>query len=379
MSNNCSNCYNGCTEITSDKCVKYTGVDVPALGIKNGDSLSYVEQSLITYLGATLNGTGIFPVIEPTDICPSVDKELSNCDPVSLNNYLTAIIKVLCNLETAIEAIDETVPTLPYDLDCLSVSTGSETDTQAVLQAVINRLCTVSNQLNEFITYVANTYVAISDINTYIENYLNTDPSQTLISNRMVPFSAQPYFGSLGNFDGSGAGIGDWNRIFLCNGANGTPDLRGRVVVAVTEDMPGGGALDPAVTPVPGEVPNWRLGTPSGAYRVTLDPTQIPAHTHIATTTAVLSPDTHSHLMVSLGGTNTTDPPTTTNQVRQSYSTGGNLGYAMRGTSDAATRGLTGEVTQTLSVSVSNADTGGGASHANWQPGYGAYYIIYIP
>ncbi|BCU97892.1 MAG: hypothetical protein CM15mV19_1420 [uncultured marine virus] len=46
---NCSNCYNGCTEITSDKCVKYTGVDVPILGIKNGDSLSYVEQALITF------------------------------------------------------------------------------------------------------------------------------------------------------------------------------------------------------------------------------------------------------------------------------------------------------------------------------------------
>ena len=49
MSNNCSNCYNGCVEITSDKCIKYTGVDVPILGIKNGDSLSFIEQSLITF------------------------------------------------------------------------------------------------------------------------------------------------------------------------------------------------------------------------------------------------------------------------------------------------------------------------------------------
>ena len=69
---NCSNCYNGCTEITSDKCVKYTGVDVPILGIKTGDSLSFVEQALITFLGSTLDGTGIQPVVPPSDICPEV-------------------------------------------------------------------------------------------------------------------------------------------------------------------------------------------------------------------------------------------------------------------------------------------------------------------
>lgn len=39
---NCSNCYNGCTEIVSDKCVKYTGVDIPELGIVKGDPLSAV-------------------------------------------------------------------------------------------------------------------------------------------------------------------------------------------------------------------------------------------------------------------------------------------------------------------------------------------------
>ena len=102
MSNNCSNCYNGCTEITSDKCVKYTGVDVPVLGIKNGDSLSYVEQALITFLSSTLDGTGIIPVIQPSDVCPSVDKHLPDCDPISLNNWLTALLKALCALEDTV-------------------------------------------------------------------------------------------------------------------------------------------------------------------------------------------------------------------------------------------------------------------------------------
>ena len=47
---NCSNCYNGCTEIVSDRCVKYTGINIPALGIQNGDTLSAVEESITTYI-----------------------------------------------------------------------------------------------------------------------------------------------------------------------------------------------------------------------------------------------------------------------------------------------------------------------------------------
>lgn len=66
---NCSNCYNGCSEIVSDQCVKYTGVNVPVLGIQTGDSLSYVEQALIEFLTSTLNGTGIKPDIDPAIIC----------------------------------------------------------------------------------------------------------------------------------------------------------------------------------------------------------------------------------------------------------------------------------------------------------------------
>lgn len=385
MSNNCSNCYNGCTEVCSDKCVKYTGVDVPVLGIKNGDSLSFVEQALITYLSSTLDGTGVFPIVPSAAICPTVQNNLDDCNPLSLNNYLKAIIESLCQIEETIGVIQQEVPTEPYILGCISVPgitddpNATSTDTQAVIQAVINKVCEVQQNLNNFITYVNNTFVAISDINTYIENYLNNNPTQTLINNRMVPFSATPYFGSLGNFDGSGAGIGNWDRIFLCNGANGTPDLRGRVVVASTTGMPGGGALDPAVVPVLGEVPEWSLGTTSGAYRVTLESSQIPPHTHVSTVTSSLSPASHTHKMVSLGTANTQDPVQTNQQVRQSYSTGGNLGYGLRGTSSAATNGLTSEVTQTLSVGVSLADTGGGQDHANWQPGYGAYYIIYIP
>ena len=44
----CSNCYNGCQEISSDKCVKYTGNDSAPLEINNGDNVNSVLQTLIS-------------------------------------------------------------------------------------------------------------------------------------------------------------------------------------------------------------------------------------------------------------------------------------------------------------------------------------------
>jgi len=42
----CTNCFNGCAETTSDQCVKYTGIDIPELGIVKGDPLAAVLQSI---------------------------------------------------------------------------------------------------------------------------------------------------------------------------------------------------------------------------------------------------------------------------------------------------------------------------------------------
>ena len=375
---NCSNCYNGCTEITSDKCVKYTGVDVPILGIKNGDSLSFVEQALITFLGSTLDGTGITPVIPPSDICPAVQANLDDCNPLTLNNYLVGIIKTICKLQEEVSEIEggSGTPTVSYAVDCVSGVTDN-TSTSDVLQQTINKLCEVEQSLNTFITTVTNNYVQIVDINTYIENYLNTNPQQQLISNRMVPFSAQPYFGDLTPFDASGAGIGVWDRIFLCNGRNGTPDMRGRVAVGAT-DMPGL-AMDKTVDPSVSGNPTYNLNDPVGTNQVVLTTAQIPSHTHTNTVAASLSPASHSHLVATMGSSNETDPPTSNNYIRQSKGTGGNLGYALRGASNPATVGKTTEVSQTVATTVTIGPTGGGLPHNNYQPGIGSYYIIYIP
>ena len=363
MSNNCSNCYNGCTEVTSDKCVKYTGVDVPVLGIKNGDSLSYVEQALITFLSSTLDGTGIIPVIQPSDVCPSVDKNLPNCDPISLNNWLTALLKSLCALEDTVANIPSANPTVAYDVDCLTVSDA--TITIDVLQAVIYKVCAVAEQLTNFITYVDATYVKISDINTYIQNYLDTQPTENLISNRMVPYSIVAAAGSpvfLDNFSASGAGIGIWDRIYLCNGNNGTPDLRGRVLVGVTNGV-GGGAFDSAVNPsLPGN-PTYNLGSTHGSNSIILETGQIPAHTHAGT----------------IGSSTPTITPT-------GWAAGPYVGAGIPGgggfdggNNAFRQREFTADPLPPHTHTVTINPTGGGQPHANYQPGRGVYYIMYIP
>lgn len=363
MSNNCSNCYNGCTEITSDKCVKYTGVDVPVLGIKNGDSLSYVEQSIIGFLSSTLDGTGIFPVIPASDICSTLQDELGDCNPLSLNNYLTGIIKVLCNLEEQITGIEGTQPSTPYVLDCLTVS--DNTNAQEVLQSVIYKVCDLSEQLNNFITYVDTTYVKISEINTYIENYINNDPSQQLISNRMVPYSIVPAVGGsafLNNFTSSGAGIGEWDRIFLCNGENGTPDLRGRVLVGTNDGSMGGGSMDTAVDPAQPDNPTYGVGTPQGSNGVVLSTGQLPAHSH-----SVTDPG-HDHTIGARNGTMLDD-----------YIQNAGGGAPSDDTLQIQNKESTNDKTSSSTTNITINETGGGQSHNNYQPGRGVYYIIYIP
>ena len=374
---NCSNCYNGCTEITSDKCVKYTGVDVPILGIKNGDSLSFVEQALITFLGSALDGTGIQPVILPSDICPVVDANLDTCDPLSLNNYLTGIIKTICDLNVQIENIQGNNPITAYNVECLE-NVQDVNNTAEVLQQTITKLCQVEQSLNTFITDVTTNYVQIVDINTYIENYLNNNPEQQLLSNRMVPFSAQPYFGSLSPFDASGAGIGVWDRIFLCNGNNGTPDLRGRVAVGAT-DMPGA-SMNSAVNPNVSGNPAYNLNDIVGTNQVVLQTPEIPSHIHTGTVSAP-TPSTHTHQMLVKPGVMGQGGTTS----YQDYSNPGGRGEGGRRTMDSGVAGNGSyesaftEAEGNHSHTVTIDPTGGGLGHNNYQPGIGAYYIIYIP
>ena len=101
----CTNCFNGCSEIVSDKCVKYTGVAIPALGIQTGDTLEFVEQTLASFLITTLDGTGIKPIIDLQGVCSLFTNNIPvcvSCTGPTLNDLLQALIVTACDLESLI-------------------------------------------------------------------------------------------------------------------------------------------------------------------------------------------------------------------------------------------------------------------------------------
>jgi microcystin-dependent protein len=372
----CTNCFNGCSEINSDQCIKYTGVDVPALGITNGDTLLSIEETIFNYIQSFILGEEIFPTLNPSILCKIINDNLpicSGCTGISLNDILTAIIKSVCDLETEIANINGELDILNADYaipigpgptftPCLTGVTNSS-DTHSILQAVINNLCTLNSAVSALSTNL-NSYVLITALDDLITEYLETEPSQQLISNRMVPYTAVPYFppgGSFANFDGSGAGLGIWDRIFLCNGANpGVPDLRGRVLVTSTS-MLGNTITDPAVLPGVNGNPAYALSTTQGANQITLTENQIPSHVHPNTVASVVTEEPHQHDLPG-GGSGSGGPSNYNNNTLASGLT----------TFPASTN-------LTVVTTIDNKPTGGNLPHSNIQPVFACYYIMYIP
>jgi hypothetical protein len=374
----CTNCFNGCTEITSDKCVKYTGADIPALGIQNGDTLQFVEQTLAQFLITTLDGTGIKPIVDLQGVCSIVANNIPvcvGCAGPTLNDLLQALIDSACDLQNLISSVAGNIEILegPYNEGCLTVVDTTFSNTHNVLQAVIDQLCQTDELLGTTILSL-NNYVLESQLTNSVVTILEEQGLLGPVTKeytKMVPYVAYPWFAPLseitGNFDGTGAGIvtGPYEKVNFCNGQNSTPDLRGRVLAGVTNGM-SGGAFDPAVDPsLPGN-PTYFANpfTKTGANFVTLGIDQMPQHSHTAT------------IVINDGGHNHTNAPG--GLIQSDGLPRFPSGYGNNGTSGTSTTGLKG-TGPGQNVFVSNSLEGNNLSHNNIQPTIGCYYIMYIP
>ena len=363
----CVNCFNGCTETISDQCIKYTGIDIPSLEIAQGDSLSSVEQSLVKFLISTLDGSGIIPSIPPQTYCQDtycelVKNYLPTCGEITIVDLFVALIKSVCDLQGQIDEIDAELLILNanYIIGCLSDVTTTS-DTHTIVQAIITKLCQLQLSVTALTLNLDTNYSSNgTQLNAYLASYLAETLSSTLHNTKMIPFTILPYYGSIaGNFDGTGAGLGNWSRVFLCNGNNSTPDMRGRIPVGIT-DMSRSDFPDPNINPSITGNPAYALtGTYSkyGTNLVTLTVPQIPSHIHTATT--VISPNPHAHTVQEYSGTGIA---------------GHHISAPVTG-SDSGTS--TGNVT--LSATTIISSNGGGQAHSNIQPVLAVYYIIYIP
>lgn len=127
----------------------------------------------------------------------------------------------------------------------------------------------------------------------------------------------------------------------LCNGSNSTPDLRDRFVV-------GAGS-------------SYAVNATGGASSVTLSASEIPSHSHSASSSTTINDSGHSHSISGLLPTET--------------GAGGTTSTASQGTSvTASTNSATTGITASTSTSIGN--TGGGGSHENRPPYYALAYIM---
>ena len=381
-------CFNGCVDITADACVRYTGNDSEELGISTGDSLLTVENILIEKVVSFLDGTGIDITINPSYYCTLVSQYLVGITVPTVPQLFSALVRAACSLQTQVTAINGTLAILnaDYDVDCLSGVTDSS-DTHAVLQAVITKLCVVEADLAALTLDLDTNYVKLADLDALIAAYLASQAGgSTQQSSKMVPFVAYEYYGSLTNFDGTGAGIpgNGFNKVYLCNGLNGTPDKRGRVAVgAIASVPPVGIGLDAAVNPAFAGNPNYALSGTAGANTVTLTTPQLPAHSHTATVVASGTVGNHTHIIMGGDGPGAGPNPTALEVAANENAEGGNGSYNIKpAVSQVHNSGITsasGAGPVSVSVAVSNSNTGNNEAHLNIQPVIAAYYIMYIP
>lgn len=345
----CIDCLNNCPEIISDKCVEYTGPDIPLLGICNGNSLSIVESLIIEKLIKTLDGTGIYPKDLNLETCQAFKTALGSRDP-NLANLIQTLVDQQCTLKALIDAQAETPAT--FDIKCLT-GLPSNPNKDQILQAVINMLCSVKTTVD----LIPSTYVKTSELNslvtTIIQQGNNGVPNYR---DRLIPKVAYEYYGELSNFDNTGKGIASlgFDKVYICNGLNGTPDKRGRAAVGAVRNVPGG-ALDTDVNPMLATNPNtnYGIGDKFGKNYWTLSNTELPPHTH-----GINDPG-HDH------------------QLPNDIQYNGNAAGGESGTDEKGP--TTNKKTSKNTTGITINSSGGGQPHENRQPSIAALYIMYIP
>jgi len=380
----CTNCFGGCVETTSDKCVKYTGSPITFLNIHTGDSLEAVEKSITDYLTTVLSGIGILPVIDPTLICDTVKHYFpcEECGSPTLVDVLTAIIQAICAIETEIAVERARIDTIEADYTVGCLRAAPRDGTHAILQEVITTLCNSIDDIDALNSLFATcvTIGTTNNINTLIQNYLaNISPANSM-NVRMVPYVAYPFYPTpaiLASFSGSGAGLTGtiWEKIYYCNGQYGTPDLRGRSLIGVVSAM-GSGDYDREINPANEGCMDYTLCDKNGTNLVVLSASEIAGHTHVATV-GITDP---GHL-TSIEYQQTEGPCTSGGNETPLGAinlkpAGFNSGILSNTTSNTKDKtGLDG-TNVTVTNASNNIDVAG---HINVHPVRACFYIMYIP
>lgn len=265
----------------------------------------------------------------------------------------------------------------------------SEDDVLYAAQEIDFHFCYKNHFLRtEVLPFNSSTYINQAGFNS---SGVLVDPSQTTTStsavlqntvssnNKFVPKKIPlPWYPTnvsevTSNFDTAGLGTSaEFSGWAICNGLNGTPDLRGKFIVGTINNTPNSGApaLAANVDPSNGH-PNYSVASEGGTTKETLTTSQIPSHNHGGSTS---SAGAHNHTI--------TDPGHIHGILGQNG--GGGLSRARTGTGNTApTVNTESSVTGISLAAVSDhshsiSSEGGGGSHNNLPPYYSLMYVMRI-
>lgn len=296
---------NNCGTFISTNCVKYQGDPYTQFGICTNDTQTEIDKIILDLLTTFSTGDGI--VLDINYNCAyllnkGANKTLTSAVQVSLDS--------ICELKASIEQILTQIASsgnnYTFDMSCVTPLPGTQS-LQTVIQAIIFELCDLSAEVDTIVNNNGNTTIINQSINQALLNLITTPGGNGLkktvapsglssysITGLTPPRSAIPYFGPTALFDASGKGLvgtaaEGW---YLCNGNNGTPDMRGFTIVGAIQGV-NGPALNPIVDPVSNgdSSMNYAVGQVGGTAKVALTSNNIPPHTH-----PVVDPG-HDHLM----------------------------------------------------------------------------------
>lgn len=351
----CIDCLDNCAEPVSDECVKYTGDDIPCLGICKGDTLYKFEVAIAEKICQYATGEGID--LSSLDLTCSFLKDIIGPSDQTLLTILDTLIKGECTLRELIQGLDDDINT-PYSFNtaCLS-GLGANPTRDDILNAALVKLCSVDSR----VTAIENNYVKDSELCAKVTACLAGGSGSVQENTKMSKFIAYPYHGPLSVFDASGIGLSafGYDKVYICNGqivgSFTTPDYRGRSPLGANVNIPGG-SLDSAVNPsLPANAAyGVTVGIKKGAYTDTLTTDTMPAHTH-----GINDPG-HKHQL-----TYHRDDPQ------------GNSNEAIK--ADVNNNSVNPVETLEVLTGITLGSAGNSQPHNNTHPVVGACFIMYIP
>jgi hypothetical protein len=349
----CKDCFDNCGDPTPDVCVKYTGADIPLFDICQGDPLSKLDVVLVEKLLSALDGTGITVNDVTLNNAPFLKAIFASKDK-TLVNLLQLLIDSNQTLRSLISGL--TISPSSYNTSCL-VGLPTNPKQSDIINGLLNLVCQQQTALSKLPTV----YVKQTDLPNLVKAINNSGATSSIPNyrDRMVPYVAYEYYGSLANFDNTGKGIASagFDKVFLCNGLNGTIDRRGRTGVGAVKNVPGA-SLDNTTNPSNALNAlfnvNYAVGEKFGENGHKLTVNELAPHTH-----AVSDPGHEHPLPTDAVGSQDMKSITVTPNADEAYSTTNPTGKS------------------TTNISIGSA--GNGDLHNNRQPSIAALYITYLP